>query len=63
MTPSRNHRVPKATVDLALKWVRSESRTSEVMAKLGVKSVNQTIYTMGRALRQAYRDGILKENL
>ena len=63
MTPSRNHRVPKATVELALKWIRQESKTSEVMKRLGVNSVNQTIYTMGVALRQAYQDGILKEKL
>jgi len=52
--------LPKKTLNLSLEWVKGEVSTSEAQKRFGNKSVNATIYRMGIALRQAYRQGLLK---
>jgi hypothetical protein len=57
---ARQNHVPKPIIDLALKWMKGDLSTSEAQKRFGNKSVNATIYRMGIALRQAYRQGLLK---
>lgn len=59
----RFRRLPKNTLIVAIEWATGRLPTYEAQERIKAKSVNQTIYTMGRALRQAYRDGVLKEQV
>ena len=61
-TNNRARRVPKATVDLALRWLKGEATTGEATMKLRKKkrAVANTVYCMGIALRQAYSDKLLE---
>lgn len=60
MSPRKNH-VSRKVMDLALQWMRDEVSTSEVQKRVSCKSVNQAVYRMGIAIRQAKRMGMLRE--
>jgi hypothetical protein len=47
-------------MNIALAWMRGGLTTKEVGTKLGIKQVSQITYTMGSALRAAWRAGLLK---
>ena len=51
-------RLPKATVRLALDWMKGDVSNGEVRRKMGT-STNIAVYRMAVALRQAYDDGLL----
>jgi hypothetical protein len=57
----QTNRVTKRQLSTAMEWVADRAKTSTVQKKLKYRSVNHTIYCMAIALRQAYRDGLLKD--
>ena len=52
-------RLPKATVRLALDWMKGDVSNGEVRLKMGGISTNIAVYRMAVALRQAYGDGLI----
>jgi hypothetical protein len=48
-------------MELSLAWMRDEVSTSEVQRRLKTKATCPTIYRMGVAIRQSYREGLLKQ--
>jgi hypothetical protein len=53
--------LPKRQVEIALKWMRDEIGMGEASAQMNIHSITNTVYRMGIALRQAYRQGLLKQ--
>lgn len=46
-------------MELALGWMRDEITTTQAQRMLKCSSVNQTVYRMAIAIRQARREGLL----
>lgn len=59
MAYRKGQEIPKETMVLAVRWMRDEVSTREVMEKLMIKGVTQAVYCMGIALRQAKREKVL----